>query len=144
LRQGDTCPQRVQEVLDTQRRSGERCWRHHHYLRGSVFCICDRRLVYTRARGRRGGIYEYFVCSGRMQGTCDQPHHRVEAIERAIEDEYRGIELTESRRRDIRDEVQTYVEKLDARSEPERQEVAQQLKQLAAQEKNCSRPTTTN
>jgi DNA invertase Pin-like site-specific DNA recombinase len=128
--------QRVQEVLDSQRKSGERCWRHHHYLRGSVFCgECDGRLIYTRATGRSGATYEYFVCSGRQEGTCSQPHHRVEAVERAIEDEYARIQLSEQRRETIRAEVRAYVAALDGKAEPEREQVEATLKAIAGQGK---------
>ncbi len=128
--------QRVQEVLDAQRQSGERCWRHHHYLRGSIFCgQCDGRLIYTRATSRAGGVYEYFVCSGRMDGRCSQPHHRVAAVERAVEDEYARIELSVKRREQIRTSVQAYVTSIDANAEPERDQVAETLKRLAGQEK---------
>jgi site-specific DNA recombinase len=128
--------QRVQEVLDSQRTSGERCWRHHHYLRGSVFCgECDGRLIYTRATGRGGGTYEYFVCAGRQEGTCSQPHHRVEAVERAIEDEYARVQLSGQRREKIRAEVRAYVAALDGKAEPEREQIETALKSIAAQEK---------
>jgi len=128
--------QRVQEVLDAQRQTGERCWRHHHYLRGSIFCgECGARLIYTRATGRAGGIYEYFVCGGRMEGSCSQPHHRVAAVERAVEDEYARIELSTTRRAEIRTSVQAYVASIDAKAEPERQQITETLRKLTAQEK---------
>jgi site-specific DNA recombinase len=128
--------QQVQEVLTSQRTSGERNWRHHHYLRGTVYCGgCGGRLIYTRATGRNGTTYEYFTCRGRQFGDCSQPHHRVEAVERAIEDEYARIELSDTTRQQIRADVQAYVESLDAKSDPERAELTEQLKKLAAQEK---------
>ncbi len=128
--------QRVQEVLDAQRKSGERCWRHHSYLRGTVYCgECDGRLIYTRAKGRAGGIYESFVCTGRQQGTCSQPHHRVQAVEQAIEDVYAENELTDERREEIRQAVRAYVATLDQQAGPERGEIADTLRRLAGQEK---------
>ena len=128
--------QQVQEVLDTQRQSGERCWRHHSYLRGTLYCgECDGRLIYTRAKGRAGGIYEYFICAGRQHGNCSQPHHRVQAVEQAVEDEYARIELSAARREQIRRAVRTYVAALDGKAEPERQRIAETLKHLADQEK---------
>jgi site-specific DNA recombinase len=128
--------QRVQGVLDSQRQSGERCWRHHSYLRGTVFCgDCDKRLIYTRATGRRGGTYEYLVCSGRLDGTCSQPHHRLEAVEEAVARRYETIELTASRRQKIREAVHAHAEHLDAGAEPERERVRQKLIKLAGEEK---------
>jgi site-specific DNA recombinase len=128
--------QRVQEVLQAQRQSGERCWRHHNYLRGTVYCgECGSRLMYTRAKGRAGGIYEYFVCSGPQKHICDQPHHRVEAVERAIEAEYAHVQLSEARREQIRAAVRAYVATLDKIAEPERQQITETVARLARQEK---------
>lgn len=128
--------QQVQEVLAAQRKSGERCWRHHNYLRGSVYCgECEGRLIYTRVKGQAGGTFEYFLCSGRQKRTCSQPYHRIEAVERAVEDEYARIQLSESRREQIRTAVRTYVATLDELAEPERQQVIENLARLARQEK---------
>jgi site-specific DNA recombinase len=128
--------QQVREVLTAQRQSGERCWRHHSYLRGTLYCgECNGRLIYTRAKGRAGGIYEYFVCAGRQNGNCSQLHHLVQAVEQAVEDEYVHIELSEARREKIRHAVRAYVTALDGQAEPERQQVAEMLKRLAGQEK---------
>jgi site-specific DNA recombinase len=97
----------VQGILDSQRRSGERSWRHHSYLRGTVYCgECDKRLIYTRAKGRHGGIYEYFVCNSSKERACTQSYHRVEAVEQAIEREYGRIQLSDDRREQIRSHVQ--------------------------------------
>jgi site-specific DNA recombinase len=128
--------ERVQAILSEQRTSGERCWRHHSYLRGTVYCgQCGSRLIYTRATGRNGTTYEYFVCLGRQRGTCSQPHHRVAAVERAIEDEYARIELSEEARDKIRADVQSYVERLDSQSDPERSQLQEDFKRLSAQER---------
>lgn len=49
--------EKVQEVLDTARLSGNRTRKHKHYLRGSLFCgFCGRRLVFHRIRGRGGSM----------------------------------------------------------------------------------------
>jgi site-specific DNA recombinase len=101
--------QRVQDMLDSKRQSGEKSWRHFHYLRGSLFCAeCGKRLTYTQARGH-GGLYEYFVCRGRQEGTCSQGHHRVAAVEAAVERHYASVELPEKRRESIRAGVAAQV-----------------------------------
>ena len=106
--------ERVQAVLDGQRQSGERAWRHHHYLRGSIFCgECGGRLFYTRSRGRRGGIYEYFTCRGRQHGGCSQGHHRTEAVEDAIVRHYSTVKLTAKRRAQIQQAVRDYLDHIE-------------------------------
>jgi site-specific DNA recombinase len=77
---------RVQAVLAAHAASGDRSQKHGHYLRGSIFCTCGRRLGYGRHRGK-GGVYEYFSCLSRVsrQGPCGAPYMRVERVEAAIE-----------------------------------------------------------
>jgi site-specific DNA recombinase len=105
--------EKVQKILDAQRQSGERSWRHYHYLRGSLFCAeCGRRLFFTRNRGRHGGEYDYFICGGRTARICSQPYHRVEAVEAAIERHYATVELSDEKRERIRAAVHKHMEGL--------------------------------
>ena len=88
---------RVQQLLDTRKQAGDRSWRHHHYLRGSLFCAeCGRKLVYQRPKGN-GGTYEYFGCTNRKGTGCTQGYHRADAIEEAVEREYAHIQMTPTR-----------------------------------------------
>ena|SRR5579862_618933 len=104
---------KVQEILGARRQAGERNWRNHHYLRGSLICAnCGRRLFFSRNRGRRGGLYDYLICGGRHVGTCDQPYHRAEAIEQAVERHYETIQLTNDERERIRAAVHKHLHAL--------------------------------
>ena len=112
--------EKVQQILDAQRQSGERSWRHHSYLRGTLYCAqCGRRLFFTRARGRRGGLYDYFICGGRTARLCDQPHHRVDAIEAAVERHYATIQLTPEERDSVRTAVRKHIDALTKVAEKE-------------------------
>ena len=95
---------------------------------------CGGRLIYTRAKGH-GGTYEYFVCRGRQQGTCTQPHQRVIAVEQAVEDHYRHVELVGWRRDAVRGYVRAYVAKLDETAAPERSRIAELVRGLDSQER---------
>ena len=126
----------VQSLLTARRTSGERSWRHHNYLRGSVFCAgCGSRLIYTRATGRNGGVYEYFVCHNKTKRQCQQPHHRVEAVERAIEREYARVRLSASIKTKLRQDIRAYVTHVEQQADPVRNETAATLKRLAVQER---------
>jgi len=104
---------KVQELLEARRQAGERNWRNHHYLRGSLVCAqCGRRLFFNRARGRRGGLYDYLVCGGRHTGICTQPYHRADAIEQAVERHYTTIQLTDEERDRIRAAVHKHLHAL--------------------------------
>ena len=87
---------KVQRVLDAHRLSGDRTQKHFHYLKGSIFCgRCGRRLVFGRHRGN-GGVYEYFGCLSHQgrRPSCGMRHMAVNAVETAIENYYRSVQLS--------------------------------------------------
>ncbi len=91
--------QKVQALLDENRVSGERTQKHHHYLKGSVFCgECGRRLLYGPSRNQAGNYYDYFFCGSRIRGkACPMRRNfRPKLIEDAIQRYYvqRPVQLT--------------------------------------------------
>ncbi len=127
--------EQVQTVLAGQRQSGEKSWRHHHYLRGSIFCAeCSGRLFYTRTHGN-GGLYEYFTCRGRQRGICTQPHHRIEAVESGIEQHYASLQLTVGRREQIARAVREFCEIRQSASAPDLAAATKKLEQIRRQER---------
>lgn len=87
---------RVQDVLEARRIAGERQRRHHHPLKGSLWCgACHRdgrhrRMILQRAKGT-GGVYYYFFCRGRQQHECDESYLSIDRVERAVIVFYRRI-----------------------------------------------------
>lgn len=127
--------ERVQTMLAVHRRSGTNAWRHHHYLSGALFCAdCGRRLIYARHTGN-GGLYEYFVCAGRQMKICDQPYHRIEAVEAAVADHYATVTLSREQRdaiaRDLTEQLETY----SGRASVERTRAERVLADLKQQER---------
>ena len=103
--------EQVQLVLRAHRLSGERTQKHEHYLKGSLYCSCGGRLVFSRIRGH-GGIYHYFDCPARRaRGTdCRGRYMPVAAIEALVERYYREHELlTSTERADVRRAVQSFA-----------------------------------
>jgi site-specific DNA recombinase len=97
---------RVQALLAARAVAGDRPYKNHHYLRGSLYCAkCRRRLLYGRHRGKSGTIYEYFYCIGRRSrrqgGQCTSRHYPAHDIEREVLSEYRKLRLTEKVRNTI-------------------------------------------
>jgi site-specific DNA recombinase len=111
----------VQKVLDGHRISGDRSHKHHHYLKGTIFCICGKRLGYGQHRGKCGGQYEYFSCLSRVQRgeRCAAPYFPVERTERAIVRRYKRETFKHDEQETVRQAVRTYVE---AKSEIARRE----------------------
>jgi site-specific DNA recombinase len=87
--------EKVQELLVTRRLAGDRSRKHHHYLKGSLFCSCGRRLTWGRHRGN-GGAYEYFCCLSNQarRQRCGNSYMTANDVERAVEDYYHHVSLT--------------------------------------------------
>lgn len=85
---------RVQEILKAHNNAGEKSWKHHHYLKGSLVCAnCGSRLTFVKARGK-GGTYHYFACIGRIKGTgCDLPYLAAGEIEDRVAAAYDTLRL---------------------------------------------------
>ncbi|TYC07530.1 hypothetical protein FXF65_42425 [Actinomadura syzygii] len=80
--------ERVQRVLDAHSGAGTRRRKHHHYLKGTVWCgRCRKRFIIQPGKGN-GGLYFYFMCAGRQDKSCVQPYIPVEVMERAVADHY--------------------------------------------------------
>ncbi|MGB7588304.1 MAG: recombinase family protein [Solirubrobacterales bacterium] len=127
--------QEVQDLLTSKRISGERPWRHFHYLRGSLYCReCTRRLMFTRAKGK-GGVYDYFVCAGRQHGSCSQGHHRVAAVEEAVERHYASRQLSATERERIRSAVKAHVKAIAKLAAEKVTEAERQLTRLDQEER---------
>jgi site-specific DNA recombinase len=80
---------RVQELLETRGRSGEKVRQHHHYLKGTVWCgTCGHRLIISMTKNRHGTIYPYLICIGRQQrrANCTQKAVRIPDVERLVEE----------------------------------------------------------
>lgn len=129
--------EKVQEVLDTARLSGNRTRKHKHYLRGSLFCgFCGRRMVFHRIRGR-GGLYDYFGClshQGRRR-DCGSRHLQVENVEQAVERYYARVRLTPGEREAVRQAVEQYAGALLESAEKESARHARRLQTLQQQQK---------
>jgi site-specific DNA recombinase len=89
--------QRVQDVLDAHGRSGEKQRKHHHYLKGTVFCgQCGSRLCVMHTKNRHGTVYPYFFCLGRQERrtNCRQQVVLIELVEGRVLAEYAKVRLT--------------------------------------------------
>jgi site-specific DNA recombinase len=127
--------QQVQDLLTSKKVSGERAWRHFHYLRGSLYCReCGCRLMFTQAKGKSGGTYDYFVCPGRQHADCTQPHHRVEAVEAAVEQHYATVRLSEADRCRVRAAVHAHVTAIKTQTAEQASESERKLLDLDAAE----------
>ncbi len=111
--------EQVQAVLKAHNQSGERDRKHAHYLKGSIFCHhCNHRLTFSRNKGN-GGFYEYFVCPLYQRRTCPERYQRVEAVEAAVEEHYRTINLSAPDQERVRGAIEQHLAKLATTSTSE-------------------------
>jgi site-specific DNA recombinase len=89
--------QQVQDLLAARSARGTRERKHHHYLKGVLYCaVCGRRYSYLVATGKSGRRYQYFYCLGTRpagRGGCREPHTPADRLERQVEQLYERIQL---------------------------------------------------
>jgi site-specific DNA recombinase len=127
--------EQVQAVLAAHKLAGERDRKHHHYLKGSLYCAsCGRRLTYSRNKGR-GGAYGYFICSANQRHECPQRAQRVDAVEAAVERHYRTLAITDEDSKRVRVAVERELAGMTEVSTQELERCSGLLADLKAQER---------
>jgi site-specific DNA recombinase len=85
--------QRVQQLLAARAVRGTRDRRHHHELKGVLWCgVCGRRLSLTLAKGH----YLYFYCLGQKNQArtdCREAYVPADLLETAVERLYEQVQL---------------------------------------------------
>ncbi|MDA4893253.1 recombinase family protein [Streptomyces sp. MS2A] len=122
----------VQRLL-ASRRQGERSRIHTHYLKSTVCCFnCQRRLLVHNVHSKSERVYEYFVCSGRQNGTprCTQSALRISDMERRVEDAYERIQISTHRRKEIERDWQDRLTHEASGSEQKRADLAVQAQEI--------------
>lgn len=101
--------ERVQRVLALRGGCGTRQRQHHHWLKGLIWCgRCGKRLIVTPGHGN-GATYFYFMCRGRQGHSCDQPYLKVQDVERAVEQHYATVRLSDQFRAEVRAQLDDTV-----------------------------------
>jgi site-specific DNA recombinase len=133
---------RVQEVLASHARAGEKERTHNHYLKGSVYCPnCGSRLCLTNAKGN----YLYFFCIGRHQRrtNCPQPYLAVSTVEQAIERYYATVRLPEAVQDLIRTGLRAELDHQHRQAQPEIAWAKRRVIELAEERKRLARGVVT-
>jgi site-specific DNA recombinase len=131
----------VQAVMDERSERGTRQRRHHHFLKGMLWCgqcheeDIESRMLMQWSSGN-GGRYRYFFCRRRQQHQCDSRYLEGDAVEAAVERVYQSIRFDT----DLADQLRTAMrDALDERQKSEKL-LARQLKaelgRLDKQEEN--------
>jgi site-specific DNA recombinase len=131
---------RVQHVMAARSSRGQRQRKHHHYLKGTIWCgACHRaglesRMVVSNNTGR-GGTYRYFVCTHKQHG-CNAPYIHRDIAEEAIACHYRTIRLPAGTRADLRQQIETTLDDDRATALMMSNQAQRELAKLDVQEEN--------
>jgi site-specific DNA recombinase len=129
----------VQRVLAARAKRGQRDVRHHHYLKGLVYCArCHSegrrgRLVFTEASGN-GGRYGYYICMARQSGVCDLPSIPLAEAEKAIAKVFNDEQLQGDFLESLMAEVQETIREAKSYEAEARRELSKQIKKLDVRE----------
>lgn len=120
---------RVQEVLDGHRASGDRSHSTATTSRAPSTAPAESGWAMAVIAAGTVGVYDYFSCLSRVQrgGRCSAPYFRVEPVERAIEARYKTFTLSPAQQEAIREALHAYV---DARAEVARHESSRHTRRL--------------
>ncbi len=131
----------VQEILDARGGRGERNRRHHHYLKGSVWCgRChdegvESRMLMQWAKGN-GGRYLYYFCSRKQQHLCDTRYVEGDALEGAVIDFYATVQFPDDLADRMRTLMQEALDEEEASCKLLHQQLQTELDRLDRQEEN--------
>lgn len=123
---------KVQNVLDAHNIAGDRTQTHEHYLKGSLYCGCGKRMTINYARNRHGETYPYFICLGRHMGTtgCERQAVLVSTVEHLVAEHYRTIELSPEAADALTGMIEDIFDRIDAESETQRRDLTRQKERL--------------
>lgn len=132
--------EKVQQLLVSRRLAGDRSHKHRHYLKGTLFCSCGRRLTWGRHRGN-GGQYEYFCCLSNQakQPRCGNRYMAADAVERAVEDYYRRVSLSGEQCEAIRTCVREHAEERVTVARKQSEEHTRRLRTLQDEQQKLLR-----
>ncbi len=133
--------EQTQAILDERGGAGQRQRRHHHYLKGSLWCgQChdagvQSRMIMQWANGN-GGRYCYFFCRRKQQHLCDSRYVESDAIEDAVVDFYGTLRFPPDIAETMRKLMDETLEEEEKASKLLHQQLTAQLLRLDRQEEN--------
>jgi site-specific DNA recombinase len=132
---------RVQTMMDERSGSGARQYRHHHYLKGSLWCgKCHERGVESRMimqwTSGNGGRYRYFFCKQKQKHTCDSRYLEGDAVEGAVLAFYGSLSFPTALAEQLRTVMHETLEEDEKASKLLHDQLTSKLRRLDTQEEN--------
>ncbi|GHG43974.1 recombinase [Sinomonas cellulolyticus] len=132
----------VQRVIASRSGNGVRKRKHHHYLKGSIFCgQCARRgetnrMVLQLCTAKSGQTYGYFFCTGTKRHVCRMRHLPTHRVEDAVERHYSAVGLSEAFVTQVKAQIRSVVDDANGATRLLNDQLSEQLETLARQESN--------
>jgi hypothetical protein len=105
--------ERVQQTLETNKKApakNKAVGKDEYILTFKLFCgHCKTSMVGWSGTGKSGGLYRYYICKGKLKGTCDKQRVRKEMIEDTVIQQCRKT-LTDDNIEKIAKDVVAYNE----------------------------------
>lgn len=128
--------EQVQTILQQNHVTGDKPQKYDHYLKGSIYCGCGKKLMFERPRNHQGVAYDYFTCTGRRfkRNDCQRTAALVHRVEQSIENRYQHVSVTDDEAEQIKAVLGQVFDALAESTSDERTLLAGQKAKLEAEQ----------
>ncbi|GAA2089011.1 hypothetical protein GCM10009823_04460 [Brevibacterium salitolerans] len=128
--------EQVQTILRQNHVVGDKPQKYDHYLKGSIYCGCGKRLMFERPRNHQGVAYDYFTCTGRRfkRNTCQRTAVLTHRVEQSIENQYKQVSVTKEEAAKIESVLGQVFDTLAESTSDEKKLLAGQKAKLEAEQ----------
>jgi site-specific DNA recombinase len=128
--------EQVQTILRQNHVVGDKPQKYDHYLKGSIYCGCGKRLMFERPRNHQGVAYDYFTCTGRRfkRNTCQRTAVLTHRVEQSIENQYKQVSVTKEEAAQIESVLGQVFDTLAESTSDEKKLLAGQKAKLEAEQ----------
>lgn len=128
--------EQVQTILRQNHVVGDKPQKYDHYLKGSIYCGCGKRLMFERPRNHQGVAYDYFTCTGRRfkRNDCQRTAILTHRVEQAIEASYQGISISADEAAQVQGVLGQVFDTLSESTSDEKKLLAGQKAKLEAEQ----------
>ena len=126
----------VQTILQQNHVTGDKPQKYDHYLKGSIYCGCGKKLMFERPRNHQGVAYDHFTCTGRRfkRNDCQRTAILVHRVEQSIENRYQHVSVTDGEAEQIKAVLGQVFDALAESTSDERTLLAVQKAKLEAEQ----------
>ncbi|GAA1109122.1 hypothetical protein GCM10009605_49690 [Nocardiopsis composta] len=128
--------EQVQTILRQNHVVGDKPQKYDHYLKGSIYCACGKRLMFERPRNHQGVAYDYFTCTGHRfkRNNCQRAAVLTHRVEQSIEAGYQDISISPGEAAQVQGVLGQVFDTLSESTSDEKKLLAGQKAKLEAEQ----------